>query len=116
MPILRSEIRNRVLAPIFKGLKLIEAWGSGIQKMHDELADYPEIELRLQEVGQAFQAQFIKSKTPAGTKQGSEVQPESRRTGGRVEPESGQSHQKKGFSLSSYLGRFQRLRYQPDLG
>jgi hypothetical protein len=29
----RSEIRNRVLAPIFKELKLIEAWGSGIQKI-----------------------------------------------------------------------------------
>ena len=41
----RSEIRNRVLAPIFKDLKLIEAWGSGIRKMHDELTDYPEIEL-----------------------------------------------------------------------
>ena len=27
----RSEIRNRVLAPIFKDLKLIEAWGTGIQ-------------------------------------------------------------------------------------
>lgn len=26
----RSEIRNRILAPIFKDLKLIEAWGSGI--------------------------------------------------------------------------------------
>jgi len=55
----RSEIRNRVLAPIFKDLKLIEAWGSGIQKMHDELAGYPEIELRLNEAGHAFQAQFI---------------------------------------------------------
>jgi len=28
----RSEIRNRVLAPIFKDLKQIEAWGSGIKK------------------------------------------------------------------------------------
>jgi len=28
----RSEIRNRVLAPIFKDLKLIEAWGLSLPK------------------------------------------------------------------------------------
>ena len=56
----RSEIRNRVLAPIFKDMKLIEAWGSGIQKMKTELKDYPEIELVLQEAGHTFQVQFIK--------------------------------------------------------
>jgi predicted HTH transcriptional regulator len=39
---------------------LIEAWGSGIQKMHDELGDYPEIELSLHEASHSFQAQFIK--------------------------------------------------------
>ena len=66
----RSEIRNRVLAPIFKELKLIEAWGSGIQKMRQELADYPEIELVLKEAGHVFQAQFIKKD--------SRLQPESR--------------------------------------
>ena len=56
----RSEIRNRILAPIFKDLKLIEAWGSGIGKIRDELAGYPEIELVLREVGQGFQVQFVK--------------------------------------------------------
>jgi predicted HTH transcriptional regulator len=56
----RSEIRNRVLAPIFKDMKLIEAWGSGIQKMKKELEAYPEIDLVLQEAGHTFQAQFIK--------------------------------------------------------
>ena len=55
----RSEIRNRVLAPIFKDLKLIEAWGSGIQKMKTELKNYPEIDLVLQEAGHTFQVQFI---------------------------------------------------------
>jgi len=64
----RSEIRNRVLTPIFKDLKLIEAWGSGIQKMKTELKNYPEIELILQEVGHAFQVQFVK-KGIQGTKQ-----------------------------------------------
>jgi ATP-dependent DNA helicase RecG len=73
----RSEIRNRVLAPIFKDMKLIEAWGSGIQKMKTELKDYPEIELVLQEAGHAFQVQFIKKgpkkelgRDQVGTKQG----------------------------------------------
>jgi len=58
----RSEIRNRVLAPIFKDLKLIEAWGTGIQKMRAEIQKYPEIELVLQEIGHAFQVQFIKKR------------------------------------------------------
>ncbi len=47
----RSEIRNRVLAPIFKDLKLIEAWGTGIRKMRNEVSKYPEIDLILHEVG-----------------------------------------------------------------
>ena len=64
----RSEIRNRVLAPIFKDMKLIEAWGSGIQKMRMELKEYPEIELVLKEAGHAFQVQFVK-KGIQGTKQ-----------------------------------------------
>ena len=36
----RFEIRKRTIAPIFKALKLIEAWGSGIQKMQKELEKY----------------------------------------------------------------------------
>lgn len=68
----RSEIRNRVLAPIFKDLKLIEAWGSGIQKMRQELKDYPEIDLVLRESGHAFQVQFVKI-----AREKTEPQPES---------------------------------------
>jgi len=75
----RSEIRNRVLAPIFKDMKLIEAWGSGIQKMKTELKEYPEIELVLQEAGHAFQVQFVK-KGMAGAESG--------QSEGRVELES----------------------------
>ena len=41
-------------------MKLIEAWGSGIQKMKKELEAYPEIALVLQEAGHAFQMQFVK--------------------------------------------------------
>jgi predicted HTH transcriptional regulator len=56
----RSEIRNRILAPIFKDLKIIEAWGTGIQKIKQALKYYPEIELVMHEVGRAFQIQFQK--------------------------------------------------------
>ena len=78
----RSEIRNRVLAPIFKELKLIEVWGSGIQKIRKELEQYQEIELILQEAGSAFQVQFLK-RDP--------YRAESGQSRGRVGAESGQS-------------------------
>jgi ATP-dependent DNA helicase RecG len=82
----KSEIRNRVLAPIFKDMKLIEAWGSGIQKIKTELKDYPEIELVLKEAGYAFQVQFVK-KQQKGQSQG------------RVRAESGQSRSRVGVGL-----------------
>jgi ATP-dependent DNA helicase RecG len=56
-----SEIRNHVLAPIFKELDLIEQWGSGMKKIRDEMKNYPELELRINELGNAAQFQFIKS-------------------------------------------------------
>lgn len=56
----RSEIRNRVLAPIFKDLGLIEAWGTGMQKIQQAALNDPEIEVIFQEVGYAFQVQFRK--------------------------------------------------------
>jgi ATP-dependent DNA helicase RecG len=78
----RSEIRNRVLAPIFKDLKLIEAWGSGIRKIRQDLKDYPGIDLVLQEAGYAFQVQFVKKDL---------TKAESGQSQGRVGAESGQS-------------------------
>jgi predicted HTH transcriptional regulator len=56
----RSDIRNRVLAPIFKDMGLIEAWGTGMQKIRQANSKYPEIETVFQEVGLAFQVQFKK--------------------------------------------------------
>lgn len=56
----RSDIRNRVLAPIFKDLGLIEAWGTGMQKIRQANLKYSEIETIFQEVGLAFQVQFKK--------------------------------------------------------
>jgi ATP-dependent DNA helicase RecG len=54
---------NLILAPIFKELKLIEAWGTGIRKMKSETEKFPEVELVLQEIGHAFQVQFVKRQT-----------------------------------------------------
>jgi predicted HTH transcriptional regulator len=59
-----SEIRNKVLAPIFKDLKMIEQWGTGFKKIKSELKKYPELELKYQEPGMVFQLQFSK-KEPA---------------------------------------------------
>jgi ATP-dependent DNA helicase RecG len=56
-----SEIRNRVIAPIFKDCKLIEQWGSGFRKVYADLAGYPNIALKINEPGLSFQVQFIKT-------------------------------------------------------
>jgi predicted HTH transcriptional regulator len=56
----QSEIRNKTLAPIFKELGLIEQWGTGFKKLSDELKDYPDIELKLNQPGLSFQVQLIK--------------------------------------------------------
>lgn len=56
----QSEIRNKTLAPVFKELQLIEQWGSGFQKLTDELKKYPEIELKINQPGLSFQIQLIK--------------------------------------------------------
>ena len=78
--------------PVFKELKLIEAWGSGIQKIRKELEQYPKIELLLQEVGNEFQVQFVKKDykpTKAESRKG-RVEAYLGQSQGRVEAESGQ--------------------------
>ena len=64
----QSEIRNRILAPIFKQLGLIEQWGTGFRKIQNALQEYPEIELRFFEPGTAFQIQFVKKKKSGSEK------------------------------------------------
>ncbi|MBF0449689.1 MAG: putative DNA binding domain-containing protein [Candidatus Magnetomorum sp.] len=57
----RSIIRNRILAKIFKQMKLMEAWGTGIQKIYRSTQKgYPEIEVLFHEKGYSFQVQFCK--------------------------------------------------------
>ena len=70
--------------------KLIEAWGSGIQKIRKELDQYPDIGLILKEVGSAFQVQFVKKdpgRAESGQSQG-RVKAESRQGGTETEAES----------------------------
>ncbi len=81
----RSEIRNRVLAPIFKQIKLIESWGTGIQRMQKEVSQYSGIDLEFKETAYAFQVRFIKKEAIV-----------SGQSQGRVEAESGQGQDSAG--------------------
>ena len=56
----QSDIRNAILAPVFKKLGIIEQWGNGLKLISGELNDYPEIELKWTEPGIAFRVSFIK--------------------------------------------------------
>ena len=61
----QSDIRNKVIAPVFKHIGLIDQWGNGLKLIHDALENYPNIELRWRETGLQFQLQFIKKVVPA---------------------------------------------------
>lgn len=56
----QSNARNKVIAPVFKRLGIIDQWGNGLKLIADEMKEYPNIELRLREVGLSFQVQFVK--------------------------------------------------------
>lgn len=56
----QSDARNKVIAPVFKRLGIIDQWGNGLKLIADEMKKYPNIELRWREVGLSFQVQFIK--------------------------------------------------------
>ena len=56
----QSDIRNKILAPIFKRLGIIEQWGNGLRIIADELHKYPEIGLEWKEPGMAFRVTFCK--------------------------------------------------------
>ncbi len=56
----QSDIRNKVLAPVFKRLGIIEQWGNGLKLIADELRKYPEIGLEWKEPGIAFRVTFTK--------------------------------------------------------
>lgn len=56
----QSDARNKVIAPVFKKLGIIDQWGNGLKLVAEELKEYPEIEMKWQEVGLSFQVQFVK--------------------------------------------------------
>lgn len=56
----QSDARNKVIAPVFKRLGIIDQWGNGLKLVAEEMKVYPEIELRWREVGLSFQVQFVK--------------------------------------------------------
>lgn len=56
----QSDARNKVIAPVFKRIGIIDQWGNGLKLVAQELREYPEIELKWREVGLSFQVQFIK--------------------------------------------------------
>lgn len=56
----QSDIRNKVLAPVFKRLGIIEQWGNGLKLIFNELQKYPEIGLQWKEPGMALRVTFIK--------------------------------------------------------
>jgi predicted HTH transcriptional regulator len=56
----QSDARNKIIAPVFKRMGIIDQWGNGLKLISDELKDYPQIEFRWKEVGLSFQVQFVK--------------------------------------------------------
>lgn len=56
----QSDARNKIIAPVFKRLGIIDQWGNGLKLIADEIGEYPEIEMRWKEVGLSFQVQFVK--------------------------------------------------------
>ncbi len=56
----QSDIRNKVIAPVFKKMGIIDQWGNGLKLIANELKNYPEIEFKWFERGLQFQLQFIK--------------------------------------------------------
>lgn len=65
----QSDIRNKILAPVFKRLGIIEQWGDGLRIIADELQKYPEIGLEWKELGVAFRVTFSKKNFIPDTKE-----------------------------------------------
>jgi Predicted transcriptional regulator containing an HTH domain and an uncharacterized domain shared with the mammalian protein Schlafen len=55
-----SDSRNRILAPIFRNLGIINQWGEGLKAIYNDLKSHSHIEFRWREIGQLFQVQFIR--------------------------------------------------------
>jgi predicted HTH transcriptional regulator len=94
----QSDARNKIIAPVFKRMGIIDQWGNGLKLIFDELKDYPNIELRWKEVGLSFQVQFVKSDyveeqaPPENTRKTPRKHPEKAQKTPRKHPENTQKH------------------------
>lgn len=64
----QSDIRNKVLAQVFKKLGIIEQWGNGLRLIAEELKKYPEIKFEWSEPGISFRVTFRKLNYKPDTK------------------------------------------------
>lgn len=76
MESLQSDARNKIIAPVFKKLGIIDQWGNGLKLIAGELKEYPDIEFRWKEVGLSFQVQFVKLNYKAQQELGQELEQE----------------------------------------
>ncbi|MEQ8225764.1 MAG: ATP-binding protein [Candidatus Eremiobacterota bacterium] len=56
----QSEIRNKIIAGVFKKLGIIEQWGNRLKIISEDLKNYPEIEFKWSKPGIAFRVTFLK--------------------------------------------------------
>ncbi len=69
----QSDARNKIIAPVFKRLGVIDQWGNGLKLIADELKGYPQIGFQWKEVGLSFQVQFVKLDFAARQELGQEL-------------------------------------------
>ncbi|WP_215224775.1 ATP-binding protein [Echinicola shivajiensis] len=65
----RSEVRNRVLANVFKELGLIEQWGSGINRIINTCKSYGLQSPTIQEKNDYFDIEFIRPQITISSKE-----------------------------------------------
>lgn len=56
----QSDARDKVIAPVFKRLGIIDQWGNGLKLIASEVKKYPNIDLKWKEIGLSFQVQFVR--------------------------------------------------------
>lgn len=76
----QSDARNKVIAPVFKRLGIIDQWGNGLKMVAEEMKSYPEIDLCWKEIGLSFQVQFIKKNYQENTNMEDSIDNEQRST------------------------------------
>ena len=101
----QSDIRNKTIAPVFKRMGIIEQWGAGLRLIATELDKYPEIELKWNEPGVAFQMQFVKKDFVPQPESQPELKDEKRLELGQELPQYSEHHDEAGSKLRQELGQ-----------